>query len=79
MDKNLWNHIIILLLVLLVLSAFPEQKGSIYSIYMRNGKHDRKLVKKVQLDAGSEEGTSWGGLFRTEQNISQNVKDFFFF
>lgn len=37
----------------------------------------KKLVEKVQLDAGSEVGTSWEGLFRTEQNISQSVKEIF--
>lgn len=58
--------------------SFKEQKGSIYSIYMRKGKNDKKLVKKVQLDAGNEEGTGWGGLFRTEQNISQSVSSFLF-
>lgn len=52
MDKSLWNHIIqeILLLVLLVLSAFPvlKNKGVLYIvyIYMRKGKNDKKLVKK---------------------------------
>lgn len=38
----------------------------------------KKLVKKAQLDTGSEEGRGWGGLFRTKQNISQSVKRDFF-
>lgn len=33
----------------------------------------KKLVKKVQLDAGSEEGMGWEVLFRTAQNISRSV------
>lgn len=45
---------------------------------MRKGKNDKKPVKKVQLDAGSEEGRGWGGLFRTKQNISV-LKEIFFY
>lgn len=53
MDKLLWNHIIreILLLVLLVLSAFPVlmNKMVLYIVYIyttKRTKKDKELVKK---------------------------------
>lgn len=76
MDKSLWNRIVILLLVLLVLSAFPvlKNKRVLYIVYIWQMENmTKKLVKKVQLDTGSEKGTRWGGVFRTERNISQSV------
>lgn len=61
--------------------TFKEQNISIcmyiciYCIYIhiRKGKNNKKLVEKVQLDVGREEARGWRGLFRTKQNISQNV------
>lgn len=82
MDKLLWDHIIreILLLVLLVLSAFPVlmNKMVLYIVYIYTTKRTKNLSKKGQLDAGSLEGLCWSKLFRTEQNISQSVKEFLF-
>lgn len=76
------HHPRILFLVQLVLSAFPcfkEQKGSIYSIYMRKGKKiTKKLVKKVQMDAGSEEGTGWEGCSERSKTYHKVFKEFVF-
>lgn len=86
MDKLLWDHIIreILLLVLLVLSAFPVlmNKMVLYIVYIyirqKGQKRTKNLSKKGQLDAGSLEGLCSSKLFRTEQNISQSVKELLF-